>query len=95
MSSSYYVLFYDYVEDVAERRGPYRDGHLRLLTGLHDSGYVVLGGAWASPVDGAAIVFKGDGPAVAEEFAAADPYVANGLVTRWRIREWNVVIGGG
>ncbi len=54
MSSSYYVLFYDYVEDVAERRGPYRDGHLRLLTGLHDSGYVVLGGArgrvpWMAP----------------------------------------------
>jgi uncharacterized protein YciI len=31
---------------------------------------------------------------VAEDFARADPYVRNGLVTRWRVREWSVVIGG-
>jgi uncharacterized protein YciI len=30
----------------------------------------------------------------AEAFARADPYVRNGLVTRWRIREWTTVIGG-
>ena len=95
MSSTYYVLLYDYVEDVEERRGPYREEHLRLLTDLHDSGKVILGGAWASPVDGAAIVFKGDGPGAAEWFVETDPYVAGGLVTSWRIREWNVVIGGG
>jgi len=26
-------------------------------------------------------------------FAAADPYVTNGLVRRWRVREWTTVIG--
>ena len=30
-------------------------------------------------------------PAV--EFAKADPYVRNGLVTRWRVREWTTVVG--
>jgi len=29
--------------------------------------------------------------AVAEAFAARDPYVLNGLVTKWRVRPWNVV----
>ena len=29
-----------------------------------------------------------------EEFARNDPYVANGLVTRWEVRHWAVVIGG-
>jgi uncharacterized protein YciI len=32
---------------------------------------------------------------VAEQFAAADPYVLNGLVTRWRVREWTTVVGPG
>jgi uncharacterized protein len=38
-------------------------------------------------------LFKGTSPAVAESFAKADPYVANGLVTKWRVREWTTVVG--
>ena len=90
----YYVLLYDYAEDVAQRRVPYREEHLALLSRLHDEGQVTMAGAWANPLDGAAIVFEASSPMTAEEFVAADPYVVNGLVTRWRIREWNVVIGG-
>lgn len=86
-----YVLLYDYVSDAAQRRVPFRQQHLDLLKGLHQRGQVVLAGAWNDPLDGAAIVFK-DRKA-AEDFIKADPYVANALVTRWRVREWNVVIG--
>jgi uncharacterized protein len=28
----------------------------------------------------------------AEEFARADPFVLNGVVREWRIREWNEVL---
>jgi uncharacterized protein YciI len=38
-------------------------------------------------------LFRGDSAAAAEQFAAADPYVQNGLVTRWRVREWTTVVG--
>ena len=31
--------------------------------------------------------------AVAERFVAADPYVKNGLVKSWRVREWTTVVG--
>ncbi|MDQ2676728.1 MAG: hypothetical protein M3Y34_07950, partial [Actinomycetota bacterium] len=41
----------------------------------------------------AVLLFRGDSPAVAESFAEADPYVRNGLVTRWRVRPWTTVIG--
>jgi hypothetical protein len=41
------------------------------------------------------ILFQGDSPAAAEAFVAADPYVRNGLVTRWRIRPWTTVVGSG
>jgi uncharacterized protein YciI len=30
---------------------------------------------------------------MAESFAASDPYVVNGLVTRWTVRPWTVVVG--
>jgi len=54
---------------------------------------LILGGALANPADGAVLLFRGDSPTAAEVFAAADPYVTNGLVTRWRVREWTTVIG--
>ncbi len=31
-------------------------------------------------------------PTDAEEFAAGDPFVLNGVVTGWSIREWNEVL---
>ena len=34
----YYMLLYDYVDDVLERRPAYRDAHLKLLTDLHERG---------------------------------------------------------
>jgi uncharacterized protein YciI len=38
-------------------------------------------------------VFRGASSEVAAAFAAADPYVLNGVVRRWRIREWTTVVG--
>ncbi len=89
----HYILFYDYVEDILERRGPYRDGHLALLQELAARGELVLGGAFTDSPAGAALVFKVDDPATIEVFVAKDPYAVNGLVTGWQIREWNVVVG--
>jgi uncharacterized protein YciI len=54
---------------------------------------LILGGALANPVDGAVLLFRGDSPAAAETFAASDPYVTGGLVTRWKVREWTTVVG--
>ena len=39
------------------------------------------------------VLFTGDSPAVAENFAKADPYVSQGLVRRWHVREWTTVAG--
>jgi uncharacterized protein YciI len=60
-----------------------------------ERGDLVLGGALANPLDGALLLFQGESASVAEAFAAADPYVAHGLVTRWRVREWTTVVGAG
>ena len=93
MPATRYVLFYDYVEDVVEKRAPFRPDHLALANAYRERGELLMAGAFADPVDGAAFVFTVDDPAQVEAFVAADPYVANGLVPSWRIREWTVVIG--
>lgn len=89
----HYLLFYDVADNYLERRGAYRADHLELLEEAEARGELVLAGALADPVDGAVFLFRGAGPAAAEAFAKADPYVVNGLVTRWRVRKWPTVIG--
>jgi uncharacterized protein YciI len=90
----YWLLLYDLVDDYIERRAPLRAAHLGLAAAAAERGELVLAGAVDEPPDGAVLVFRGDGPAAAEAFAAADPYVRDGLVTAWRVRKWNVVVGG-
>ena len=89
----HYLLLYEFVPDYVERRAAFRSEHLRLAWEAHDRGELVLAGALADPVDGGVLLFQGESPAVAERFAAADPYVRNGLVTRWRVRPWTTVVG--
>ncbi len=89
----YYTLFYTTVEDYIERRAPYREEHLKIAKAASENGTLVMAGALADPPDGALLVFKGDTPETAEEFARNDPYVKNGIITNWYVRPWNVVIG--
>jgi uncharacterized protein YciI len=91
----HFLLFYDVVDNYVERRGPFRAEHLSLLQRAHDRGELVIAGALADPADGAVLVFRGPSTQSAESFAQADPYVRNGLVKHWRVRQWNTVIGDG
>ena len=89
----HYLLFYEAAENYVERRAPYRDEHLKMAWAASDRGELVLGGALADPVDGALLLFQGDSSEVAERFARADPYVTNGVIQRWYVREWKTVAG--
>jgi uncharacterized protein YciI len=91
--SMHYLLFYDVVENYVEKRAPFRAAHLRYARAAEARGELILGGALANPVDGAVMVFQGSSPAVAESFAANDPYVLNGLIKHWQVREWVTVVG--
>jgi uncharacterized protein len=91
----HFLLFYDTVPEYLERRGEFRNAHLTLARAAQDRGELVLGGALADPVDGAILLFRGDNADVAKNFAESDPYVRNGLVKSWRVREWTTVVGEG
>lgn len=81
-----------YVPDILERREPHREGHLANARRWSEDGRLVMGGALGDPPHGAAFVFCLDDPAAVEDFVEADPYVAAGLVTNWRIEAWKVVV---
>lgn len=91
----HYLLFYDVVADFVAKRAPFRAAHLNLARQAYERGELVLAGALADPVDGAVLLFRGSGHQAADAFAKADPYVTNGLVTRWRVRTWTTVVGEG
>lgn len=87
------MLRYDLVDDYIERRTPLREDHLALANAAFERGELRLAGALADPPDQALLVFAGADRSVATAFAESDPYVVNGLVTRWEVRDWTVVIG--
>jgi uncharacterized protein YciI len=85
MPTPFQALIYDYVENALEARAPHRDAHLEKIKRAVDAG------ALGDPPHGGLLVFTGDDPSVAENFAATDPYVENGVVTSWRVEPWTVV----
>jgi len=89
----HFLLFYDYVADVLERRPQFRGAHLKHAWAAVERGDIVVAGALADPVDGAVLMFKAEDKSVAEDFARVDPYVTGGLVERWQVREWSTVVG--
>ena len=89
----HFLLFYDVAPDYLARRAEFREAHLKKAWAAHARGELLLGGALADPVDGAMLLFAAESPGVGEAFAREDPYVVNGLVTRWCVREWLTVAG--
>jgi uncharacterized protein YciI len=88
----YFLLFYEAGDDYVERRQPYRSEHLAHGKAAVERGELVLGGAYGDTVDGAVLVFQGDSSKVAEDFARQDPYVLSGVIHRWHVRPWTVVL---
>jgi uncharacterized protein len=89
----YFALIYYFVDDYLSKRLQFREEHLKLANELHKNGTLILAGAFSDPADKALLVFKAINKSIVEDFVNKDPYVKNGLVTGWKIREWTVVIG--
>lgn len=90
----YFILFYETVDNFIEKREPHREEHLAYASAAHERGDLVMAGALTDPSDTAVLVFKGEDIGMVEAFAKFDPYVTNGLVSRWHVRQWQVAFGG-
>lgn len=84
---------YDLAPDYLERRGEFRDAHLKLAWEAQERGELILAGAVADPADQAVLVFQADSVETVQLFAARDPYVTHGLVRAFHVRPWNTVVG--
>ena len=89
----HYLLIYDVAHDYLRRRAEFRAAHLALAWDAAERGELILGGTVGEPVESGMLLFRSDSPDVPTAFAQADPYVLNGLVTQWRVRPWNTVVG--
>ncbi|MFN8140592.1 MAG: YciI-like protein [Fimbriimonadales bacterium] len=89
----HYLLIYKTAADYLERRGEFREEHLRMAWDSSARGELIAGGAVGDPIDSAMLLFQGDSPAAAEAFAKSDPYVLHGVVTSWCVKPWHTVAG--
>jgi hypothetical protein len=88
----YFALTYEVIDDFVNKRTPFRPSHLKEVREAHARGELILAGALGEPA-GALLIFRTADKTTAENFAKADPYVKEGLVTRWTVRPWTVVVG--
>ena len=89
----YYMLTYLFSKDYIEKRGEFRESHLALADKFYKKGVLLMGGALSRPADKAILIFRSEGENDAKDFVKADPYVKNGLVESWELREWKVLVG--
>lgn len=87
------MLTYKYIPDIETKVTQYLDEHLKLAESYLSEGKLLLGGMFADPMDSGGAIFRTDDKADVEKFVNDDPYIQNGLVLQWAIREWNVVVG--
>ena len=86
-----YVLFYDSADDVASKAPAHFPAHKARLDAFHDRGDLLLVGTFGNPQEeGSMAVFSSR--EAAEEFVKDDPFVLNGVVRAWHIREWNEIL---
>ncbi len=85
-----FVLFYESAADVLSKAIPHLPSHRELWAEFHRRGTLLMIGPFGNPQDGAMGVFTTR--EAAEEFAAADPFVLHGVVSRWYVRDWNEVL---
>ena len=90
---NYYALIYHLVDDYMTRRTQFREEHLKLAKKLNEKGEMILAGAFSDPPDKALLIFHVSDKSIIEDFIKKDPYIKNGLIAKWEIRAWTVVIG--
>jgi len=83
-----YVVFYESAEDVASKAPPVFPAHAARLREFRDRGTLLMVGTFAKPQEEGSMAIFASREA-AEEFVDGDPFVLQGVVRGWVIREWN------
>lgn len=92
LPSPCFVLHYNYVPDILEKRPPHREEHLALATAMTTATQMLAAGPYTVNDKPTGAYFLFTSKQAAQEFYDKDPYVPAGLVTDYQIQEWNVVV---
>ena len=85
---TYAVVLYESADDVAGRAPVHFPAHKARLDEFHAAGDLILVGTFGDPqAQGSMAVLTSR--EAAEKFVAGDPFVLNGVVRRYEIRDWN------
>jgi uncharacterized protein len=86
-----YVVLYESADDVMSKAPAHFPAHQERLDEFRARGDLLMVGTFGDPQsEGSMAIFRTR--AAAEEFTAGDPFVLNGVVRRFEIREWNEVL---
>jgi uncharacterized protein len=87
-----YVVLYESSDNVMEKAPLHFAAHWQRALEFHERGELQLIGTFGDPqTQGSMAVFTTrEG---AEEFVAGDPFVLEGVVRSWELREWNEALG--
>jgi hypothetical protein len=86
------VLFYRSAPDVMTKAPVHFPAHKERLDAFQRHGDLLAVGTWADPREGSMAVFRTR--AAAEEFVKDDPFVKNGVVSSYEIKDWNEALLG-
>ena len=82
-----YVLFYESADDVMSKAPAVYPAHLARLQAFKARGELLMVGTFADPqADGSMAIFSSRQGA--EDFVSEDPFVLQGVVRSWQIKEW-------
>jgi len=94
----YYVAFFVIsgmtLEDVTASAPEALAAHLKRSKELQQQGNLLMAGAFLHHTPGEPLMTMGvfSSRDAAEAYAAGDPFVLNGMVTDWYIREWTNIL---
>jgi uncharacterized protein YciI len=84
------VMFYEVAQDGLAKARIHYAAHRARLDEFHSLGTLLMAGPYANPAEGAMGIFTNR--EAAEEFIRGDPFVINGVVSEWRLSDWNEVL---
>lgn len=88
---TYYILNYKARDNFGEEKKPYQVEHKLLMEEAYKNNNLILAGGLLNPADGGMLIFNSK--EIAENFAINDPYVKSGIIQKWSVRPWKIVIG--
>ena len=84
---NWYVLFYESADNVISKAPAVYPAHVARLQEFKARGELLMVGTFADPqADGSMAIFNSR--AAPRTFATGDPFVLQGVVRSWTVKEW-------